>query len=94
MCFDQDSALPIRALAGAAVDHVSLTLKAADGNEFRVVHAWPAEGTGKAIVIPLDVRGIHYYYKERARHSREPERRAAERRPAQFRATPHGTIPP
>jgi carboxymethylenebutenolidase len=66
MCFDLDSSPPILALAGAAVDHASLTLNAADGNEFRVFHAWPAKPTGKAIVILPDVRGLHHYYEELA----------------------------
>jgi carboxymethylenebutenolidase len=66
MCFDLDSTPPIRALAGAVVNHVSLTLNSADGNEFRVFHAWPAETTGKAIIILPDVRGLHHYYEDLA----------------------------
>jgi carboxymethylenebutenolidase len=53
-------------LAGAVVDHSSLTLKAADGNVFRVFHARPGEKTGKAIVILPDTRGLHHYYEELA----------------------------
>ena len=66
MCFDLDSAPPIRALAGAAVDHLSLSLHAADGNSFSAFHAWPLKSTGKAIVILPDVRGLHHYYEELA----------------------------
>jgi carboxymethylenebutenolidase len=66
MCFDLDSVPPIRPVAGAPVEHVSLTLRAADGNEFRAFHAWPAETTGRAIVILPDVRGLHHYYEELA----------------------------
>lgn len=66
MCFDLDSAPPIEALAGASVDHVSVNLHSADGTEFRAFHAWPAETTGKAIVILPDVRGLHHYYEELA----------------------------
>jgi carboxymethylenebutenolidase len=66
MCFDLDSAPPIRPLAGAAVEHSSLTLKASDGNVFRAFHARPGEKTGKAIVILPDVRGLHHYYEELA----------------------------
>ncbi len=66
MCFDLDSSPPIRPLAGAAVEHDSLTLHAADGNEFSAFHARPAAGTGKAIVILPDVRGLHHYYEELA----------------------------
>jgi carboxymethylenebutenolidase len=66
MCFDLDSEPPITQMAGAAVDHLSLTLKASDGNEFRAFHAWPAQSTGRAIVILPDVRGLHHYYEELA----------------------------
>ncbi|MGA3030022.1 MAG: dienelactone hydrolase family protein [Candidatus Limnocylindrales bacterium] len=66
MCFDLDSSPPIRPLAGAVVEHDSLTLRAADGNEFSAFHARPAERTGKAIVILPDVRGLHHYYEELA----------------------------
>ena len=66
MCFDLDSAPPIRPVAGAVVDHTSLTLRAADGNEFEAFHAWPEESTGQAIVILPDVRGLHHYYEELA----------------------------
>ena len=66
MCFDLDSAPPIRPLAGAAVEKVSLTLRAADGNEFRAFHARPGTPTGKSILIFPDVRGLHHYYEELA----------------------------
>jgi carboxymethylenebutenolidase len=66
MCFDLDSIPPIRTVAGAEVDQVSLTLHSADGNEFRAFHAWPAKTTGKAIVILPDVRGLHHYYEDLA----------------------------
>jgi carboxymethylenebutenolidase len=66
MCFDLDSLPPIEALAGASVEHTARTLHAADGNTFSAFHAWPAEGTAKAIVILPDVRGLHHYYEELA----------------------------
>jgi carboxymethylenebutenolidase len=66
VCFDLDSAPPIRPISGAAVEQVSLTLHAADGNEFRAFHARPADATGKAVVILPDVRGLHHYYEELA----------------------------
>jgi carboxymethylenebutenolidase len=66
MCFDLDSAPPIRPVSGAAVEHVSLTLHAADGNEFRAFHARPSNATGKAIVILPDVRGLRHNYEELA----------------------------
>jgi carboxymethylenebutenolidase len=64
MCFDLDSSPPIRPVAGAEVEHESLTLHAADGNAFAAFHAWPARSTGKAIVILPDVRGLHHYYED------------------------------
>jgi carboxymethylenebutenolidase len=66
MCFDLDSSPPIRAMAGVSVGKRSLTLKAADGNEFRAFHARPDRSTGRAIVILPDVRGLHHYYEELA----------------------------
>ena len=66
MCFDLDSAPPIRSVAGVPVERESLTLRAADGNEFRAFHARLARNTGKAIVILPDVRGLHHYYEELA----------------------------
>ena len=66
MCFDLDSSPPIRALAGVSVGKRSLTLKAADGNEFRAFHARPSRSSGRAIVILPDVRGLHHYYEELA----------------------------
>jgi carboxymethylenebutenolidase len=66
MCFDLDSAPPIRAMADVSVEKHSRTLKAADGNEFRVFHAQPGRLTGRAIVILPDVRGLHHYYEELA----------------------------
>jgi carboxymethylenebutenolidase len=66
MCFDLDSSPPIRPLDGVAAESKSLTLHAADGNSYLAFHAWPAEPTGKAIVILPDVRGLHHYYEELA----------------------------
>jgi carboxymethylenebutenolidase len=66
MCFDLDSAPPIRPLAGVAVDHKSPILHSSDGNSYRAFHARPAETTGKAVVILPDVRGLHHYYEELA----------------------------
>jgi carboxymethylenebutenolidase len=66
MCFDLDSAPPIRPLAGQAVEARSLTLHSADGTAFRAFHARPATPTGKAIIILPDTRGMHHYYEELA----------------------------
>jgi carboxymethylenebutenolidase len=66
MCFDRDSIPPIEPVAGAEVEARSLELGAADGNTFRAFHARPANGTGNAILILPDVRGLHHYYEELA----------------------------
>jgi carboxymethylenebutenolidase len=66
MCFDLDSSPPIPAAAGIVVEREPLILTAADGNRFKAFHAWPAEPTGKAIVILPDVRGLYRYYEELA----------------------------
>ena len=71
MCFDLDSAPPIRPLAGQAVEARSLTLHSADGTAFRAFHARPSSPTGKAIIILPDVRGLHHYYEELARRFAE-----------------------
>jgi carboxymethylenebutenolidase len=64
MCFDADSHPPIDPIAGGALDHATLTLKASDGTEFRAFEARPAQPTGAGILILPDVRGLHPYYEE------------------------------
>jgi len=71
VCFDLDSAPPIRPLFGAAVEAKSLTLHSADGANFRAFHARPATPTGKAIIILPDTRGLHHYYEELAQRFAE-----------------------
>jgi carboxymethylenebutenolidase len=66
MCFDLDSSPPIRPVAGSSVEGRPLQLKATDGNMFRAFHAKPAEGTGNAIVLLPDNRGLHHFYEELA----------------------------
>ena len=66
MCFDLDSTPPIPALAGAVVERRPVELGASDGNRFRAFHAIPGEGSGNAVVILPDVRGLHHYYEELA----------------------------
>lgn len=66
MCFDLDSAPPIPELAGAVVERRPLELGAVDGNRLRAFHAIPGDGSGNAIVILPDVRGLHHYYEELA----------------------------
>src|SRR5436309_14682679 len=66
MCFDTDSAPPIRVLAGAAVSHDELTLTAADGNRFRAFAATPDAPATTGVVIYPDVRGLYRFYEELA----------------------------
>jgi carboxymethylenebutenolidase len=65
MCFDIDSAPPVPKVAGAAVDHHHLTLSSEDGTDFAAFHA-VASGSGPAVVILPDVRGLYRFYEELA----------------------------
>src|SRR6476659_3560911 len=66
MCFDTDSAPPIPAIAGAAISHERLTLRAADGNELAAFLAVPDEPGTTGIVLLPDVRGLYHFYEELA----------------------------
>jgi carboxymethylenebutenolidase len=66
MCFDHDSAPPIPVIAGAAVSHEDLTLRAGDGNEFAAFLATPDEPGKTGVVILPDVRGLYRFYEELA----------------------------
>ncbi len=66
MCFAHDSAPPIPVIAGAAVSHEDLTLRAADGTDFAAFVATPDEQATIGIVILPDVRGLYRFYEELA----------------------------
>jgi carboxymethylenebutenolidase len=66
MCFDLDSAPPVRVIAGASVSHESLVLTAADGNAFLAFLALPEEPAARGVVIYPDVRGLYHFYEELA----------------------------
>jgi carboxymethylenebutenolidase len=66
MCFDTDSEPPIPRIAGAAVSHEPLTLRAADGNELAAFLATPEGDTATGVVIFPDVRGLYHFYEELA----------------------------
>jgi carboxymethylenebutenolidase len=66
MCFDVDSAPPIRAISGAAVAHEELVLEATDGNRFAAFVAAPEEHARVGVVILPDVRGLYRFYEELA----------------------------
>jgi carboxymethylenebutenolidase len=66
MCTSHDSRPPIEPISGAAVDSRSVTVKSADGAEFRAFLAKPEQATGAGIVILPDVRGLHPFFEELA----------------------------
>lgn len=66
MCFELDSDPPIPRIAGAAVEHRDLTLKAADGAEFAAFEATGGNPSGPAVVVLPDVRGLYRFYEELA----------------------------
>jgi carboxymethylenebutenolidase len=66
MCFDLDSAPPIRPIRGAAVSHDDLVLEARDGNRFAAFLATPDDPSGNGVVILPDVRGLYRFYEELA----------------------------
>ncbi|MEX2372631.1 MAG: dienelactone hydrolase family protein [Dehalococcoidia bacterium] len=67
MCFELDSQPPVPTIAGAAVANETVTLTAADGNQFAAFLA-TAEGapTDVAVVVLPDVRGLYRFYEELA----------------------------
>src|SRR5690349_9378959 len=66
MCFELDSSPPIPVIAGAAVSHEDLVLRAADGNELAAFLATPEEQTRTGVVVLPDVRGLYRFYEELA----------------------------
>jgi len=64
MCFDLDSSPPIPPVHGGSVEHRDLTLVAGDGTEFAAFEA--IAGSGRAIVVLPDVRGLFSFYEELA----------------------------
>jgi carboxymethylenebutenolidase len=66
VCFDLDSAPPIRVVSGAAVSHYDLVLEASDGNRLAAFLARPEEPAETGVVILPDVRGLYRFYEELA----------------------------
>jgi carboxymethylenebutenolidase len=66
MCYSDDSHPPIEPIDGGVARRESLTLTAADGNQFAAFRAISAEGKGPGVVILPDVRGLHRFYEELA----------------------------
>jgi carboxymethylenebutenolidase len=76
VCFELDSAPPIRPISGAAVSHRELELESADGNRFAAFAAEPDAPTGACVVILPDVRGFYRFYEELALRVAERGHRA------------------
>jgi carboxymethylenebutenolidase len=76
VCFELDSAPPIRPISGAAVSHRELELESADGNRFAAFAAEPDAPTGACVVILPDVRGLYRFYEELALRVAERGHRA------------------
>ncbi len=66
MCFDDDSHPPIDPIAGAAIEHEVLELRAADGNRLAAFHALAERPSGIGMLVLPDVRGLFPYYEELA----------------------------
>jgi carboxymethylenebutenolidase len=66
MCFELDSSPPIPVIAGAAVSHEDLVLRAPDGNELSAFLAAPEDESRVGIVVLPDVRGLYRFYEELA----------------------------
>jgi carboxymethylenebutenolidase len=64
MCFDLVSSPPIPHIHGGSVEHRDLTLVASDETEFAAFEA--VVGSGPAIVVLPDVRGLFSFYEELA----------------------------
>ena len=62
MCHDHDSRPPAPPRSGEVAERGTLTLTAADGNEFSAAYAAPAASPRAGVVILPDIRGLHPYY--------------------------------
>src|SRR3954449_1302370 len=62
MCHDHDSRPPAPPRSGEVAERGTLTLTAADGNEFSAAYAAPATPPQVGVVILPDIRGLHPYY--------------------------------
>ena len=62
MCHDHDSRPPAPPRSGDVAERGSLTLTAADGNEFSAAYAAPAAPARAGVVLLPDIRGLHPYY--------------------------------
>lgn len=68
MCYELDAEPPVPPIAGGAVDSEDLTLTAGDGTQFAafIARSEGSDGTGPAMVVLPDVRGLFHFYEELA----------------------------
>lgn len=66
MCHAYDSRPPIAPVAGAAVNHQELTLRAADSASFAAFAAQTGDHTGAGMVVLPDAGGLRRFYEELA----------------------------
>jgi carboxymethylenebutenolidase len=62
MCHDHDSRPPAPPRSGDVAERGTLTLTAADGNQFSAAYAAPAAPARVGVVVLPDIRGLHPYY--------------------------------
>jgi carboxymethylenebutenolidase len=62
MCHDHDSRPPAPPRSGDVAERGTLTLTAADGNQFSAAYAAPAAPARTGVVLLPDIRGLHPYY--------------------------------
>ena len=66
MCVAHDSQPPVAPIAGAAVEHRTLVLEAADANRLAAFHALADAPAGVGMLVLPDVRGLSPFYEELA----------------------------
>lgn len=66
MCYDNEARPPAPPGVGGGGAGQEITLKAADGNQFRAFVAAADQPKGAQVLIYPDVRGLHQFYKELA----------------------------
>jgi carboxymethylenebutenolidase len=71
MCFDSGARPPIAPVEGAEIESHALTLTASDGAQFAAFLAKPRQTGTVGVVILPDIRGLHHYYEELAKHFAE-----------------------
>lgn len=66
MCYETTARPPLPPVAGGAATGESITLRAADQNEFAAFSARAEASGGPGIVVLPDVRGLHAFYEDLA----------------------------